>query len=236
MRVQTDLIFVICTAAVVGFQMCLPYFLSKSDQALHHRGDNNALMNRQLLHRQETAGAAKTPGTATIATNSHTMEEIGLGVYARPFDSWPLDLPLPCLKPTDERTAKRPITPAMAHNGFLFMKLMKTGGSTAAGMNIRIMREAAKQSAVGESHLYCQGRFEHCWGHEMLEGRGLASSFAWTVIRDPTKRAVSQFYHFQVSREGVGKDSRQVLPTVSNHGIAHSLDRTIRFQLSALPV
>jgi hypothetical protein len=210
MRVQTDLIFVICTAAVVGFQMCLPYFLSKSDRALHHRGGDNAPpMNHQQWHRQETAAAAKTPGTAMIDTNSHTMEDIGLGVYARPFDSWPLDMPLPCLKPTDEqKITKRPITPATAHNGFLFMKLMKTGGSTAAGMNIRIMREAAKQSSIGESHLYCQGRFEHCWGHEMLEGRDLASSFAWTVIRDPTKRAVSQFYHFQVSREGVGKDSR----------------------------
>jgi hypothetical protein len=209
MRFQIDLIFAICTVAVVCFQLCLPYFMSQSDQALHHhrhlglqhRGDQ---VDPPSKHQQQSP-VPTIRGTETADKNVLIKEEIGLGVYARPYASWPTDFPLPCLKPTDERVTKRPITPATAHNGFLFMKLMKTGGSTAAGMNIRIMREAAKQSAaVGATHQYCQGRFEHCWGHDMLEGRGLASSFAWTVIRDPTKRAVSQFYHFQVSREGTG--------------------------------
>jgi hypothetical protein len=33
--------------------------------------------------------------------------------------------------------------------------------------------------------------------------RNPTKSFLWTIIRDPTKRAVSQFFHFQVSRSKV---------------------------------
>lgn len=204
MRVQTERILLICTVAIVGFQMCIPYFLAKRDRA--QSIIRNATPLNQL-HRQ-TAIVPKTLEAAASETAFIKKEEIGLGIYARSFDSWPQNQPLPCIKPTDDRAKKRPITPTKAHNGFLFMKLMKTGGSTAAGINVRLMREAAKQSAVGDTYKYCQGRFEHSWGHEMLEGRIPTSSFAWTVIRDPTMRAVSQFFHFQVSRENVGKTMR----------------------------
>lgn len=192
MNKNLDLIFLLCTIMIVGFQMSLPHFLGSSERVLYHDND----ISKTTVPHQELVSSKE---------KALSKVEIGSGVYARPFESWPLDKSLPCLKPTKEQARKRPVTPADAHNGFLFMKLMKTGGSTAAGINVRIMREAAKLSPVGETYSFCQGRFEHCWGYEMLEGRGLDTSFAWTVIREPTKRAVSQFYHFQVSRENVGE-------------------------------
>lgn len=199
MNKRIDQIFLLCTITVVGFQLSLPYFLGKSEKALYHTmkdADEAAITSKATLSRRSSV---------TSNTLGYTKVEMGNGVYARPFESWPVDKALPCLKPTKEKARRRPVTPADAHNGFLFMKLMKTGGSTAAGINVRVMREAAKASPVGKTHTFCQGRFEHCWGHEMLDGRGSDTSFAWTVVREPTERAVSQFYHFQVSRENIGE-------------------------------
>ena len=45
--------------------------------------------------------------------------------------------------------------------------------------------------------------------HSLFKDRFQDQSFLWSVIRDPTKRAVSQFFHFEVSRrKGEPTDSR----------------------------
>lgn len=132
-------------------------------------------------------------------------ENVSDGVIARAFDPW--DKPLPCFAPEDKKEYEKPFTPPSVHKGFMFMKLMKTGGSTAAGINIRIMRHAAEKKRVQDNvagkFQFCQGRFEHSWGFDMLADREKGgASYLWTIVRDPTMRAVSQFFHFQVSREG----------------------------------
>jgi Sulfotransferase family len=139
---------------------------------------------------------------ARILTKSEWVENLTHGVRARAFD-YAVDN-LPCFAPEDKKHYNRPVTPTSVRKGFMFMKLMKTGGSTAAGINIRIMRQAAKQLRARErtEFQYCQGRFEHAWGYDMLANRERnGSSFTWTIVRDPTKRAVSQFFHFEVSRK-----------------------------------
>ena len=42
-----------------------------------------------------------------------------------------------------------------------------------------------------------------------LFARNRQKSFLWSIVRDPTKRYVSDFFHFQVSR-------RNVEPTLAN--------------------
>jgi Galactose-3-O-sulfotransferase len=50
----------------------------------------------------------------------------------------------------------------------------------------------------------CKARFDHSPAVILQYGnRQRSKSFLWTVLREPTKRAISQFFHFQVSREKV---------------------------------
>jgi hypothetical protein len=136
-------------------------------------------------------------------SGSELVEHMSAGIIARAFPMW--DKPLPCFAPEEKKFFAKAVSLPNVHKGFMFMKLMKTGGSTAAGVNIRIMEHAAKQVQMQESgnnFRFCQGRFEHAWGHDMLANHQRdGASFTWTMVRDPTNRAISQFFHFQVSRQ-----------------------------------
>ena len=123
--------------------------------------------------------------------------------YARAFEPWPSHVPLPCFPPANRRKWHTPSTPPNTTDGFIFMKLMKTGGSTAAGIHLRIMRQIA--SDRNKKFDFCRGKFNHAWGYEVMSEKKVdpLKSFAWTVVREPTRRAISQFFHFEVSRGGV---------------------------------
>lgn len=70
------------------------------------------------------------------------------------------------------------------------------------GVHIRLAQRLAKRNQVqGWS---CQGRWDHALAHRMeYDKRQPDRSFLWTMLREPTKRAVSQFFHFRVTRENV---------------------------------
>jgi hypothetical protein len=87
--------------------------------------------------------------------------------------------------------------------GLIYVKIPKTGSSTCAGINIRIA------SKVGERvrGLDIEDRPNRC-GHTHGHGREVLlnrrfPNILWTILRDPVKRAISEFYHFEVSRRGV---------------------------------
>jgi hypothetical protein len=87
--------------------------------------------------------------------------------------------------------------------GLIYVKIPKTGSSTCAGINIRIA------SKVGEKvrGLDKENRPKRC-GHTYRHGREVLlnrrpPNILWTLLRDPAKRAISEFYHLQVSRRGV---------------------------------
>jgi hypothetical protein len=147
--------------------------------------------------------------TARRNASNEFREVMDHGIVARAYEPWG-DTALPCFAPDDPKHYSKPVSLPHVHQGFLFMKLMKTGGSTAAGVNIRIMKQVAllqtnTEVATDPHFQYCQGRFEHAWGYEMLAGsQDRARRFAWTVLRDPTQRAISQFFHFEVSRQNSG--------------------------------
>jgi hypothetical protein len=127
--------------------------------------------------------------------NYRYMETLDAGVVARSF-TW--NSSLPCLKPDYPMRQKHGFRQP-ATNGFLFMKLVKTGGSTAAGVAMRIAKRTAKRE--NKKFWICRGRWDHSWAFKMLKDRRRDESFTWTLLREPTKRAISQFFHFEVSRE-----------------------------------
>jgi hypothetical protein len=86
------------------------------------------------------------------------------------------------------------------------MKPYKTGSSTSSGVNIRIARAMARR--LDRTYEYCKARHDHGpWvdspAAAMYSKRITDRSFLWTIVREPTSRVVSLFFHMHVSRLGV---------------------------------
>jgi Sulfotransferase family len=126
------------------------------------------------------------------------------GIIARPFSPWPSNLPLPCFPAeVDWADTSTQFTPAK--QGFLYLKPYKTGSSTTSGVNLRIARNVARRRTDLQNVNICKTRFDHgpdfTPGYTLFTKRNPTESFLWTILRDPTSRAVSQFFHFEVSRQ-----------------------------------
>eukprot|EP00977_Amphora_coffeiformis_P015234 scaffold4457_cov169-Amphora_coffeaeformis.AAC.11 len=139
-------------------------------------------------------------------------------VHARAFEPWPMDKPLPCFAPDGIMTPQRVKVPhnSSVSEGFMFLKTFKTASSTSAGVNLRIARNVARRrqkhgqphNDADEHFHFCKARFEHVkpWkfhGSTLFQNRTIGKSFLWAILRHPTQRAISQFFHFKVSRDGI---------------------------------
>ncbi|KAG7345527.1 galactose-3-O-sulfotransferase [Nitzschia inconspicua] len=133
-----------------------------------------------------------------------------MGIRPRVWEPYPASRQL-CFNPVKLRVARNSNNPFpvssmpfdesfVAKRGILFLKPMKVGGSTASGINLRIAKNMAER--LGRDYPLCDNNFDHAMGF-MMSGRKRSESFLWTLLRDPTKRAISGFYHFDVSRYGV---------------------------------
>jgi hypothetical protein len=121
------------------------------------------------------------------------------GIQARSFESW--EGPLPCVEPEPNWPLTQ-VQRSPAHEGFFMVKEMKTGSSTATGINLRIARNVARR--YFSQFKICKLRNDHATADKLEYNlRDRKKSFLWTIIRDPKARAVSQFFHFQVSRNKV---------------------------------
>lgn len=156
----------------------------------------------------ETRGPAVAVATtkrkenATIAAKKVDISPLGEdedfhGVIPRAFPTW--SGPFPCFEPEEDWYVPG-VQRSPAQVGLLYAKEMKTGSSTLSGVNIRIARGVAQRTSSGFK--ICKSRFDHSMATTMhYANRIKDKSFLWTVIRDPTKRSTSQFFHFQVSRD-----------------------------------
>ena len=125
----------------------------------------------------------------------------------RAFAPWPKDRPLPCFDPMldvepGQNWFDKPVQKKPAREGLFYLKLCKTASSTAAGVHLRIARNLARRR--GESWPVCRSRFLHgIAGPKMYRfaQRDLTKSFLWTILREPTNRYVSEYFHFEVSRK-----------------------------------
>ena len=82
--------------------------------------------------------------------------------------------------------------------GLLFIKPMKVGSSTATGINLRISKNIAKRQQ--QNFPICENSYDHSFG-SFFKIRDVYNSFLWSFVRHPTKRAVSWYFHFLVSRK-----------------------------------
>jgi len=127
--------------------------------------------------------------------------------YARAYESWPKDRPFPCF-PTDGTSTKWSKsylmirTPVADGSGLMFQRPLKSGSTTVAATVMRIAHRKAHlvQGQVNYT-IACKHRAIHgaAFTNLHFHKRVKEKSFLFSVIRDPTKRAISEFFHFSVS-------------------------------------
>jgi hypothetical protein len=108
-----------------------------------------------------------------------------------------------------------------ASQGFLYVKARKASSSTLAGVAIRVARRIAKTRKMD----MCKTRFNHPMASKLAYGkRNRQESFLWSVIREPSRRFMSEFFHFGFSRnflqptdENIQKYMRQTTPPIDNY-------------------
>jgi hypothetical protein len=179
--------------AAITSAVFLIYFVNILKALLRFYADDASTYMTSSVNGRFDEVAIQQKNASLNATN--ILEALDYGVNARAFQ-W--NGPLPCFKPDPAmKTLYGYRSPA--DSGLLFMKLQKTGGSTAAGITMRIARNMAIRNR--EKFWICRGRWDHSWAHHMLRNRKRSQSFTWTVLREPTQRIVSAFFHFEVSRK-----------------------------------
>lgn len=135
------------------------------------------------------------------------------GILPRAFEDWNYGK-IPCYPP-DPNWRMSAVQRSPARHGLFYVKEMKTGGSTAAGINLRIARNEARRQFPSQYSI-CKSRSDHVLASKMeFNQRNRSKSFLWTVIREPTKRAISQFFHFEVSRNKVEPTDQNFLQWVN---------------------
>lgn len=135
--------------------------------------------------------------------SNHDSKENGNSntLIPRAFDTW--TTPLPCF-PAEPHWDQQSVQQTPTQQGFLFVKPYKCASSTVAGVQIRVAHHVAQRQVSSASSRMCQARFTHgpqpFPAHTLYSKRNPAVSFLWTILREPTARAVSGFFHFRVSK------------------------------------
>lgn len=109
--------------------------------------------------------------------------------------------PFPCV-PADEKWRTVKVQRSPTKEGLLFLREMKVGSSTLAGVILRIAKLKGQELLSPKTE--CNMRIDHSSArHMQYAQRNPQKSFLVSLLRDPTKRAISQFFHFRVSTAGV---------------------------------
>jgi Sulfotransferase family len=97
--------------------------------------------------------------------------------------------PFPCVEGEENLMVETP-----SSEGLLFQRPHKTGSTTMVGILLRLSHHRAK------GFKRCKHRAMHGTARFYEYGkRDRSRSFLFTIIRDPTKRTISQFFHFDVT-------------------------------------
>ena len=205
--------FVVAVAAMFGIFEVVNLLLEVD--LSQHFTQGSEWMNRTGLRTERdvpecavisVSSAPKAP-TVTSSSTAHYYKQYSEpspfpnefdGVWARAYNPWPQNTTIPCL-PMEENFPQHDNSPT--DTGLFFVKPYKTGSSSAAGINIRLARGLARK--LGKDYEFCKTRFDHSRVNQAFPSRDKKRSFAWSIIRDPTSRLVSQFFHFEVSRNKV---------------------------------
>lgn len=165
-------------------------YLAVENQTINGNGSSVAQRMASLRSPEDYQYPA-TDASSDLPTNFQ-------GIQARAFPKW--EHPVPCF-PVDNNWKARHVQNRPSDTGLLFVKPFKTGSSTCSGVNLRIARNLAQRHNMTD---ICQTRFDHgpdfTPAHSLFGKRRPLDSILWSVVRDPTKRAISQFFFFRVSR------------------------------------
>lgn len=127
--------------------------------------------------------------------------------YSGPGRAFPLyNYSFPCYKDDEawkwqHQIRQKQLIPTT--KGILFNRIMKSASSTSAGLVLRMAIKYGKQTyPESPANTACQFRaVYHKSSTDLGYGkRDPTQSFLLTFLRDPVKRATSQFFHFAVSR------------------------------------
>jgi hypothetical protein len=99
--------------------------------------------------------------------------------------------------------------------GLVYIKIDKAASSTLAGINIRLAQRIGAKVLNGNvcSHTYWHERASSLTRQDKQQHKTklhrhmkhkVDISLWWTFLRDPGQRALSEYYHFWVSRRGYG--------------------------------
>ena len=126
----------------------------------------------------------------------HNVDKTTVLQLQRPYSPW--NHTFPCFPAEDQWNTVHQLREP-THRGWLYFKARKAGSSTVAGVALRIARNMAQRLQVETPH--CHTRYGHPPAHLLnYYQRDKNNSFLWSIIREPTSRHVSEFYHFAVSR------------------------------------
>jgi hypothetical protein len=145
---------------------------------------------------QITSGESK--GVDKQQQVSDTIDE----EYAGPqttWKLWPEENPFPCFQ-GEVRMKTVKVQKSPADTGLLFVREMKTASSTVAGVLLRLAhRRGATTLPEGGP---CRLRVDHSSAiHQKYGERDRDRSYLISLLREPTKRAISHFFHFYVSEK-----------------------------------
>lgn len=147
-----------------------------------------------------------------------------------------LERPFPCF-PAELHWNTLAVQQSPATQGFLYVKARKASSSTVAGVALRIARKFAQERNV--STPICQVRFNHPMASRLgYSKRQKMNSFLWTILREPTNRFISEFFHFGLSRnfiqptdENIRRYMMETRPSIDNYYLRWlSLERPFEFK------
>ena len=126
-----------------------------------------------------------------------------------PSRTWKIyEHPFPCYPPGKEERATLGLT-TPAREGILFQRPTKVGSTTMTGIILRIAHNRAAvemEKMKNTTNLwekkkpYCKHRAMHAGSIELeYPQRNKEKSFLFSLVRDPTRRAISQYFHFHVT-------------------------------------
>jgi hypothetical protein len=163
-----------------------------------------------ILHSQICMTVVEPPA-ALLPSQSPTIAHVGdpkgarqkLATLSSPYNGpsrvfAKFEHPFPCFA-ADKRLMMEDLT----DQGILFQRPHKTGSTTMVGIVLRLAHNRAKiYLNQTERVLYkrCSHRAMHGRASNMEYGkRDKTRSFLFSIIRDPTKRLISEFFHFEVT-------------------------------------
>ena len=158
------------------------------------REDNPLLSSKGSLVNKSVSSSPLSVGSAQT---ENLLES--LGVQPQPFSPWNRDTPLPCFPAEDDWLDDR-VRKTPTRKGFLFVESSKTDSTTGTGISLRIASSIGRDQNIPT----CKVRFSHSKAAQMKHDLRIKSkSFLWSLVREPTSRAISEFFHYQVSWRGV---------------------------------